>query len=125
MIAPLTDFPLLVNDVEATERVRAAFAARFGDTDVHEAPRRSGSEDFGCFGEAAGVPSVFWNLGALDPGLFADDPGHPEAAVVSGRAPGVHSPHFVPTAPDALLRRGVEAVLAAAGCWLGVSPGSR
>ncbi|GAA4892005.1 amidohydrolase [Actinomycetospora straminea] len=118
VIAPLTDFPLLVNDVEATERVRAAFAAAFGEDAVHEAPRRSGSEDFGCFGEAAGVPSVFWNFGGLDPDLYAADAQQPEAAVASGRAPGVHSPHFVPTALDPVLRRAVEAVLVAAGCWL-------
>lgn len=118
VIAPLTDFPLLVNDVDATERVRSAFAAAFGDAAVHEAPRRSGSEDFGCFGEAAGVPSVFWNFGGLDPEEFAADAEHPEAAVLGGRAPGMHSPTFVPTALDPVLRRAVEAVLVAAGVWL-------
>ncbi|WP_433036073.1 amidohydrolase [Actinomycetospora sp. CA-053990] len=121
-IEPLTDFPLLVNDVDATERVRAAFESAFGVPSVHEAPRRSGSEDFGCFGDAAGVPSVFWNFGGLDPDVYAADAEHPEAAVTAGRAPGVHSPHFVPTALEPVLRRAVEAVLVAAGCWLRPAP---
>jgi amidohydrolase len=117
-IEPINGFPLLRNDVEATGRIRAAFTEAFGAGFVHETTPKAGSEDFGCFAEAAGVPSVFWNFGGFDPALYPDDPAHPHAAVASGRAPGGHSPEFVPTDVAPTLRRAVEAMLSAAAVWL-------
>jgi hippurate hydrolase len=117
-IAPINGFPLLRNDVATTEAVRAAFTAAFGAGHVHETTPKTGSEDFGLFAEAAGVPSVFWNFGGFDPALYPDDPAHPHAAVAAGRAPGGHSPEFVPTDVAPTLRRAVEALLTAAAIWL-------
>jgi hippurate hydrolase len=64
------------------------------------------------------VPSVFWNFGGFDPALYPDDPARPQAAVAAGRAPGGHSPEFVPTDVAPTLRRAVEALLTAAAIWL-------
>ncbi len=117
-IEPINGFPLLRNDVEATSRIRAAFTEAFGAGFVHETTPKAGSEDFGCFAEAAGVPSVFWNFGGFDPALYPDDPARPQAAVAAGRAPGGHSPEFVPTDVAPTLRRAIEALLTAAAIWL-------
>jgi hippurate hydrolase len=117
-IAPINGFPLLRNDVATTEAVRAAFTEAFGAGHVHETTPKTGSEDFGLFAEAAGVPSVFWNFGGFDPALYPDDPAHPHPAVASGRAPGGHSPEFVPTVVAPTLHRAVEALLTAAAIWL-------
>ncbi|MGY0233642.1 amidohydrolase [Longispora urticae] len=68
-------FPLTVNEPEATERVAEGFRAA-GLTVVPIGPA-SGSEDFGLFGAAAGVPSVFWLLGG-------------------GEGDSNHSPRFAP-----------------------------
>jgi amidohydrolase len=117
-IASLNGFPLLRNDVEATSRIRAAFTEAFGAESVHEATPKTGSEDFGAFAEAAGVPSVFWNFGGFDPALYPDAAARPQVAVAAGRAPGGHSPEFVPTDVGPTLRRAVEAMLVAAAVWL-------
>jgi amidohydrolase len=117
-IAPINGFPLLRNDVEATNRITTAFTDAFGAEFVHEATPKTGSEDFGAFAEAARVPSVFWNFGGFDPALYPGDPAHPQAAVAAGLAPGGHSPEFVPTVVGPTLRRAVEALLTAAAIWL-------
>jgi amidohydrolase len=116
-IAPINDFPLLVNDENATRRVLAAFTSVFGADVVHEAPRKPASEDFGSFGAAAGVPSVFWNFGGFDAASYPD-PATPHLAVAAGLAPGNHSSEFVPNAVEQTLRRATEALLTAAGIWL-------
>ncbi|MFC7330419.1 amidohydrolase [Marinactinospora rubrisoli] len=94
----ISSFPSTVNDPEATERVTAAFRARFGAERVGEMAQMIGSEDVGVFGTAAGVPSVFWGLGAAAPG---------------GEAPGNHTPHFAPVI-EPTLSTGVEALVTAA-----------
>jgi metal-dependent amidase/aminoacylase/carboxypeptidase family protein len=58
---------MLVNDPEATGRTVNALTRHFGDERVVERPPMNASEDFGLFGTAAGVPSVFWTFGGLDP----------------------------------------------------------
>jgi amidohydrolase len=116
-IAPINDFPLLVNDEPAARRVIAAFAESFGTEFVHEPPMKPASEDFGRFGAAAGVPSVFWNFGGFAPSHYPE-PTRPDLAVAAGGAPGNHSPDFVPDAVEAALRRGAEALLTAASSWL-------
>jgi hippurate hydrolase len=117
-IAPINDFPLLVNDETAARRVITAFTESFGTEVVHEPPMKPASEDFGRFGAEAGVPSVFWNFGGFDPAHYPDGPARPDLAVAAGRAPGNHSPDFVPDAVDAALLRGTEALLTAASLWL-------
>jgi amidohydrolase len=117
-IAPISDFPLLTNDDGATAAVLDAFTAEFGADQVHEASRKPGSEDFGCFAAAAGVPSVFWNFGGFDPARFPEGPDRPHLATAAGLAPGGHSPEFVPTGVRPTLHRATAAMLTAAGAWL-------
>ena len=114
-ITTLRTFPVTVNDVDATERVRCALTAEFGDALVHEMPLLAGSEDFGAFGSAAGVPSVFWFYGGVDLGEQA------MATLASGRlptdVPSNHSPLFAPVI-EPTLTTGARALLAAALEWL-------
>jgi hippurate hydrolase len=119
-ITPINSFPLLVNDIEATHKVMAAFTECFGAGNTHQTDSKTGSEDFGRFGDAAGVPSVFWNFGGFDPALYAEGP---DGARTADEAPDNHSPEFVPTGLEPTLRRAVEAMLAAAAEWL-VPPGA-
>ncbi|WP_406691038.1 amidohydrolase [Saccharopolyspora sp. ID03-671] len=116
-IEPINSFPMLVNDVDAARRISEAFTGEFGAGFVHEPPAKAGSEDFGAFGTAAGVPSVFWNFGGFDPADYPD-PARPNAAVAAGLAPGNHSPEFVPTGLEPTLRRAAAALVTAAGLWL-------
>ncbi|RRO20442.1 amidohydrolase [Saccharopolyspora rhizosphaerae] len=116
-IEPINGFPLLVNDSEAALRIADAFTEQFGAEFVHEPPAKAGSEDFGVFGAAAEVPSVFWNFGGFDPALYPD-PAKPNSAVAAGKAPGNHSPEFVPTGLEPTLLRASAALVTAAALWL-------
>lgn len=117
-IAPINDFPLLVNDEPTTRRLIAAFTDTFGADEVHECGTKPASEDFGRFGAAAGVPSVFWNFGGFDPARYPQGPERPNLAVTAGTAPGNHAPEFVPDGVERGLRRATEALLTAAAVWL-------
>jgi amidohydrolase len=117
-ITPINEFPLLVNDEDATRRVIAAFTESFGADMVHATERKPASEDFGCFGTAAGVPSVFWNFGGFDPALYPEGPAQPHLAVTAGTAPGNHAPEFVPSEIEQTLHRATEALLTATSVWL-------
>ncbi len=74
------------------------------------------SEDFGVFGRAAGVPSVYMFLGAAEPGALA------KAQQAGTTVPNVHSALF---APDRVptLRTGISALTLAALELLG-KPGA-
>lgn len=109
----ISEYPLTRNDDAATRKVVEAFERRFGADSVQEVEPATASEDFGRFGEAWKVPSVFWVVGGTDPATY-------QAAEKSGRAedlPVNHSPNFAPVV-DPTLRTGIEAMLAAAGAWL-------
>ena len=110
---PLNQFPILVNDPEAMGRTINALTRHFGEKRVVERPPVNASEDFGLFGTAAGVPSVFWTFGGLDPEYV-------EAAARDGRLaeiPVNHSPLFAPVI-EPTLSTGVEALVTAALTWL-------
>lgn len=115
---PTTDwgerYPVTVNDVEATARVNAAFAAEFGEEAVLEPGALSGSEDVGNLATAAGVPLVYWLLGGGDPEKV-------RAAIAAGTVetdiPSNHSPFFAPV-PQPTIDTGVRALVAAAREWL-------
>jgi amidohydrolase len=85
-IEELYTFPLLYNDPDATEQVKAVLAATLGPDRVHDTPAQMGSEDFGHLPDAIGVPGVYWFFG-----------GMPDE-VVDGDAPVPtnHSPFFAP-----------------------------
>jgi amidohydrolase len=110
---PLNQFPILVNDPEATGRTVNALTRHFGDERVIERPAVNASEDFGLFGTAAGVPSVFWTFGGLDPNYL-------KSLEQEGRLdelPVNHSPLFAPMI-EPTISTGIEALIAAAFTWL-------
>jgi hippurate hydrolase len=110
---PLNSFPILSNDHEATTHLASAFSAHFGEGRVHRTPAVNASEDFGEFGTAAGVPSVFWYFGGLDYGVIraAERAGGMDAI------PSNHSPLFAPVV-EPTLSTGIEALVAGALAWL-------
>lgn len=109
-IRTVESLPTTVNDHDATARVVAAFGARFGADALLELPASLGSEDFGVFGRAAGVPSVFWFFGGGDAARYA-------RAEQDGRlaedVPSNHSPLYAPVVHPTLAT-GVSALVVAA-----------
>ena len=71
------------------------------------------SEDFGLFGAAWDVPSVFWVIGGIDPATYVNA----QKAGKLDELPANHAPDFAPVLHPTL-RTGVEAMLAAAGAWI-------
>ncbi|MFF7776114.1 amidohydrolase [Streptomyces tanashiensis] len=118
-ITGLNSFPVTVNDERATGTVMTAIAEALGQERVFTLPQTlTGSEDFGVFGTALGVPSVFWHFGGADPALFRDI--DPQALLTDGlpeTIPANHSPYFAPV-PDPTIGIGVTTLLAAAAPWL-------
>ncbi|MFG2819701.1 amidohydrolase [Kitasatospora sp. NPDC048365] len=116
---PISTLPLTVNEPEATERVLAGLRAALGDGQVFTLPAPfTGSEDFGVFGNALGVPSVFWHFGGTDPAAFAGH--HPASVQTGGFPPDVptnHSPQYAPV-PEPTLDAGVRMLLAVTAQWL-------
>lgn len=105
--------PLLVSDPDATAVTVAAFTDHFGPQRLLPMPLVAASEDVGVFGEAAGVPTVFWFWGGLDTETAL-------AALSSGNIdslPSNHSPHFAPVI-EPTLTTGVQALIIAARTWL-------
>jgi hippurate hydrolase len=112
-ITPLDRYPLNVNNKEASDRVAAALRAYFGADRVRHTGPAPASEDFGCFGTAWDVPSVYWFVGGTDPKLYAK-------AKAEGRInelPVNHNPAFAPVVHPTL-ETGVEAMSVAALAWL-------
>jgi hippurate hydrolase len=109
----LSEFPLTRNDEAATLKVVAALQQRFGADRVTEISPATASEDFGLFGTAWDVPSVFWVVGGIDPVTYAN--AQKEGKV--DELPANHAPNFAPVL-DPTLKIGVEAMLAAASAWI-------
>ncbi|WP_116041024.1 amidohydrolase [Amycolatopsis palatopharyngis] len=109
-ITSIGRFPVTTNDEAATEEITDVFREHFGAQRSFEAPLVTGSEDFGSFAEAAGVPSVYWLVGGADEETVL-------TAMAEGRferdVPSNHSPLFAPTTHPTL-RTGVEALVVAA-----------
>ncbi|MFD4604473.1 amidohydrolase [Streptomyces sp. NPDC058464] len=115
---PIDSFPVTHNDPAATEAVQGALSAEFPGFTFELTSPVPNSEDFGAFGTALGVPSVYWFVGGADHKLY--EGVDLEALVRDGIPPQIpsnHSPHFAPTL-DPTLETGVRALLAAAGHWL-------
>ena len=111
-IKPLDRYAAVRNDPNAEQRVVSAFTRHFPGR-VRETLPTSASEDFGCFGTAWHVPSVFWFVGGIDQALF-------DRAQKSGRLgeiPTNHNPRFAPVIHPTL-ETGVEALIVAARAWL-------
>jgi len=77
------------NDPDLTNRLAATLRKALGQQNVVEMPAKMTSEDFSQYG-LAGVPSVLFHIGAVDPAKLA-------AAKQSGTpVPGLHSPQWAP-----------------------------
>jgi hippurate hydrolase len=113
-IKPLDRYAAVRNDPDAEQRVVGALTGYFSGR-VRETLPTSASEDFGCFGTAWHVPSVFWFVGGIDHALFdqAQKSGRP------GEIPTNHNPRFAPVIHPTL-ETGVEALVVAARAWLSV-----
>lgn len=109
-------FPPLLNDAEAVDRAREAFADWLGDAAVIDPGAMTGSEDVGVLAQAAGVPCAFWFLGGADPALFAGARDRDELLEVLRDVPSNHSPHYCPVI-EPTLRLGVDALLTALRAW--------
>jgi len=114
-LEPYDVFPLTVNDPDATERVAATLAEVLGADNAIASEPVMGSEDFGLFGRDAGVPSVFWFVGAIDPETYHDAASRGR---VAQEIPSNHSPFFAPE-PEPTIISGVRCMTAVALDWLG------
>ncbi|MBN9545579.1 MAG: amidohydrolase [Alphaproteobacteria bacterium] len=113
-ITPLDRYPLNVNDETASNRIAEAFRTHFSTERVKHTGPAPASEDFGCFGTAWKVPSVFWFVGGNDPKAYAKA----KAAGKLNELPVNHSPQFAPVLHPTL-ETGVEALVVGALAWLG------
>ena len=79
---------------------------------MHEIGPATASEDFGLFGTAWNVPSVFWVVGGIDPATYAKA----EKAGKLDELPANHAPDFAPV---------IHPTLAPASrrCWRRQAPG--
>ena len=105
--------PILISDPEATRTTLAAISGHFGAERIVPIPVVNASEDVGVFGEALGVPTVFWFWGGLDPAVAG--PAFQEGR--EDELPSNHSPFFAPLI-EPTLSTGVEALTVAALTWL-------
>ena len=112
-ITPLDRYPLNVNDEKASNRIAEAFRDHFSADRVKHTGPAPASEDFGCFGTAWQVPSVFWFVGGNDPETY----GKAKAAGKLNELPVNHSPKFAPVLHPTL-ETGVEAMVVGALAWL-------
>jgi hippurate hydrolase len=112
-ITTLDHYPLGVNDAAASTRVGDAFRQHFTSDRVRQVGAASASEDFGSFGTAWGVPSMFWFVGGTDPGVYATAKASGEV----NKIPTNHSPYFAPVLHPTL-ETGVETMVVAALAWL-------
>ncbi len=113
----LESFPSLVNSPDAADRVRTAFAARFGDEVVIDPGLVTGSEDVGVLATAADAACAYWLLGGAEPSLFGCADSAEEIAVRVRDLPSNHSPVYAPVI-EPTLSRGVETMVTAARAWL-------
>ena len=114
-IEVLMSYPVLINDPAATSRTVAALGAEVGAEKLIEQPLIMGAEDFGAFGTAAGIPSVFWYVGGTDPEVYAKAA---QAGRLDQDIPSNHSPYFAPVL-EPTLATGIRTMVAAAREWLG------
>ena len=112
-ITPLDRYPLNVNDETASNRIAEAFRDHFTPDRVKHTGPAPASEDFGCFGTAWQVPSVFWFVGGNDPKIYAKA----KEAGKLNELPVNHSPQFAPVLHPTL-ETGVEALVVGALAWL-------
>jgi len=95
--------PALYNDPQLTERVAKTLQKTLGADNVVQIPPVMASEDFGRYSLEHQIPSLLFNLGAVEPAKVA-------ASKQSGKPlPSLHSSLFAPL-PEPTLRTGVRAM---------------
>jgi amidohydrolase len=114
-ITTIDQYPLNVNDRDASKQVVDAFRGHFGAERVRETGPAPASEDFGSFGSEWHVPSVFWFVGGTDPETYA----RAKEANRLNELPVNHSPKFAPVLHPTL-QTGVETLVVATRAWLRV-----
>jgi len=98
--------PALYNDPQLTERVAKTLQNTLGAENVVQVAPIMASEDFGRFSLDHQIPSLLFNLGAVEPAKVA-------ASKQSGKPlPSLHSSLFAPL-PEPTLRTGVKAMTSA------------
>jgi amidohydrolase len=112
-ITPLDRYSLVINDVEATEKVVGAFRQNFPDGSVEQTKPTMASEDFGCFGAEWHAPAVYWFFGGDDPQVY--DKAKKDGTI--NALPSNHNPRFAPVIHPTL-ETGVKALVVAAHAWL-------
>jgi amidohydrolase len=112
-ITSLDHYSLVTNDVEATNKVVAAFRQSFPDGSVEQTKPTMASEDFGCFGTEWHVPAVYWFFGGDDPAIY--DKAKKDGTL--NELPTTHNPRFAPVIHPTL-ETGVKALVVAAYAWL-------
>jgi len=100
---------------QRSQRAVEAFRGYFSADRIHETGPASASEDFGSFGSAWHVPSVFWFVGGTDPDVHAGA----KSANRLNEIPTNHNARFLPVLHPTP-RPGVEALVVAACGWLAV-----
>jgi amidohydrolase len=103
--------PAMYNDPALTKRLAAVLERAFGKDNVVEGEPTMGGEDFSEFGRA-GVPSLQFNLGAVEPERYSD------AQKTGAPLPSLHSSEFAPNRPITL-RLGAASLTTAALDLLG------
>lgn len=112
-ITPLDRYSLVMNDVEATNKVVGAFRQNFPDGSVEQTKPTMASEDFGCFGAEWYAPAVYWFFGGDDPAVYAK--AKKDGTLSS--LPTNHNPRFAPVIHPTM-ETGVKALVVAAHAWL-------
>jgi hippurate hydrolase len=112
-ITTIDQYPLNVNNQDATKRVVGAFREHFGAERVRATGPAPASEDFGSFGSEWHAPSVFWFVGGTDPQTYAKA----KEANKINELPVNHSPKFAPVLHPTL-QIGVETLVIASRAWL-------
>ncbi len=92
----------VINDATLAERTGTVFAQAFGSDAERQSEPSAASEDYSAF-IAAGVPSLYFSIGGLDPQWLQ------QAKQKGERIPVNHSPDFAPV-PQPSIRTGVEAM---------------
>ena len=92
----------VVNDDDLTGRTARLFKTAFGDKAKTATQPGAASEDFSEY-IIAGVPSVFFSIGGIDPAKLA------ELKAAGKPVPANHNPGFAPT-PEPAIRTGVRAM---------------
>lgn len=98
---------VVVNDPKLASRLLASLRAGLGQDAAFASEPHMTSEDFGIYGSRAGVPSIQFQIGAIEPGVFAD-------AKNAGRTmmlPGPHNSRFAPDR-ERTIRTGTAAFVA-------------